>query len=326
MASYSEQEKNELLQIPVEEILRVFGMDTSHSPSDMYFSPFRKEASPSFHISQDGLQWFDFGSGMGGSTLTLVCKILNCDGGKGYDFLAGVSNTFFEEMLVPSGGKAREKSRRIIVHKAGSQWTDRSLIDYAIRRGISEAVLKEWCMEVQFSYLGYEQYVNKAIGFLTCNANWILRSPDTKRCTKSEITGIDIYGNFSLKPTFTVGIIFEGFFDFLSYMEINGGGWPKCDICVLNSVTNIGKAQDWILAHPVISTMFDNDDAGCQAFDLVKKYANGGSVIVNDWSSFYKGFNDLSEMLENGKTNINELTIQSQSLWNKQFLKTFRKD
>jgi len=329
MAAYSDNERRELLQVPVVDVLKAFGFSTAHGRDGLYLSPFRKEKSPSFHISHDGSKWYDFGTGHGGSSLTLVCRLMNCGGGKGYDFLAGISRTFIEARDTSPLPTREYRHSNILVSDARRTFTDRALVDYALSRGIHEPILREWCREISFTYSGHPRFRNTAIGFGNDAGGWILRAPDIKRCTINEITTIDIYGEHSDSPTSPMGIMFEGFFDFLSFMELSEGGWPKCDICVLNSVANVGKAQSWIQSHSRICTVFDNDDAGRMAHQQVSDLKSAGSgtcVMVSDWSDFYKGFNDLNEKLNRDGANRLELTIQLQSLWNKTSQKTFRRD
>jgi len=330
MASYNENERRELLQVPVVDVLKAFGCSTAHSHDALYLSPFRQEKSPSFHISHDGLKWYDFGTGQGGTSLSLVCRLMNCNGGKGYDFLAAISRTYIQQgPETESTAVSKENASHIIVTDARRSFRDRSLVEYAASRGIHEQILCDWCREVSFTYAGHPRFRNTAIGFGNDAGGWILRAPDIKKCSGSEITTIDIYGEHSDSPTSPVGIIFEGFFDFLSFMELSEGGWPKCDVCVLNSVTNIRKAQSWIQSHNSICTVFDNDDAGRKAHQQIcdlKTAECGTCVMVCDWSDFYKGFNDLNEKLMRDGANRLELTIQLKSLWNKTSQKKFRKD
>ena len=53
MASYDTAEKERLLSIPVATVLEHFGCRTDHR-GQMYFSPFRDEREPSFHVSDPG--------------------------------------------------------------------------------------------------------------------------------------------------------------------------------------------------------------------------------------------------------------------------------
>lgn len=327
MAAYTEQEKYELQQVPIQDVLKVFGRSTAHGQDNLYLSPFRDEGNPSFHISRDGRKWYDFGTGEGGTVLTLVCRLLGCDGGKGYDFLASVSNTFISSSLEEKKQNTNSEERgKINIKELHGEFTDKTLTSYAAFRGITVRTLNKYCREVTFSYEGHPGYRNSAIGFQNNRDGWILRATDVKRCTSSDITTINIYGERSDSPTSPTGIIFEGFFDFLSFIEISGLEWPQCDICVLNSVTNIRKAQSWIFAHHEICTFFDNDAAGRKALEDMQP---SKCVKVNDWSGFYSGYKDLNEKLVKCRDDLSareQLTIQYQSLWNKTFQKKFRTD
>ena len=88
---------------------------------------------------------------------------------------------------------------------------------------------------------------------------------------------------------------------------------------------NIGKAQSWISSHKEICTFFDNDDAGRKALQEARSFE---CVKINDWSGLYAGYNDLSDRWKASTkaSEMNLITIQYQSLWNKTFQKTFRID
>ncbi|GHT62331.1 hypothetical protein AGMMS50239_15360 [Bacteroidia bacterium] len=63
-------------------------------------------------------------------------------------------------------------------------------------------------------------------------------------------------------------MVFEGFWDFLSYLTIQKIEKSKHDIAVLNSVANVEKAMNFLKAHREIYTYLDNDDAGRKATKL----------------------------------------------------------
>jgi hypothetical protein len=88
-------------------------------------------------------------------------------------------------------------------------------------------------------------------------------------------------------------LIFEGFWDFLSYLTIQKVEKSKHDIAVLNSVANIQKAMDFLKTHKEIYTYLDNDDAGRTATELIKS----NCISVNNRSTKYTGFKDLNDYL-----------------------------
>ena len=329
MAAYSDDERRELQDVPIEDVLKVFGRSTEHGRDNLYFSPFRSESSPSFHISRDGHKWYDFGLGRGGSVVTLVCSLLGCSGGKAYDFLASISRTYIQPSAASERATGGNTPSKIVILGEMLTFGDRSLVRYANTRKIGLATLSAYCREVTFSYEGHPGYRNTCIGFRNNSGGWVLRAPDVKKCTCNDISTINIYGELSDSPTSPAGLIFEGLFDFLSFIEISGETWPRCDVCILNSVNNVAKARLWIRSHKEICTLFDNDDAGRRALQGIRDSlaADAASCVkVNDWSCLYRGHKDLSERLVNGPPESGNPTIQYQSLWNKTFQPKFRKD
>jgi len=93
-------------------------------------------------------------------------------------------------------------------------------------------------------------------------------------------------------------VVFEGFWDFLSWQVMQGSLRPTCDIVVLNSVNNIEKARSYITQHDRVGAFMDRDDAGRRCHDRVCEMMGrkGGEVL--DMSDLYKGHNDLNEFLQ----------------------------
>ena len=78
MATYTEQEKKILHSISIVEIMAHYGKRLGHTRSGLYYSPFREESNPSFHIDEKKNTWYDYGTGEGGSLFDFVCKFANC--------------------------------------------------------------------------------------------------------------------------------------------------------------------------------------------------------------------------------------------------------
>ena len=92
MAKYTEQEKRELMSISIVEILAYLGKSLERSRNGMYYSPFRDERTPSFHIDEAANAWYDFGASEGGGLIDFVCKVTGCARGEAYDWLASIKN------------------------------------------------------------------------------------------------------------------------------------------------------------------------------------------------------------------------------------------
>ena len=67
MASYTDQEKQLLHSISIIEIMAHYGKRLDHTRSGLYYSPFRDERTPSFHIDEAKNTWYDYGTSEGGS-------------------------------------------------------------------------------------------------------------------------------------------------------------------------------------------------------------------------------------------------------------------
>ena len=89
----------ELFTVPVADILSHLGHSDKHQ-GDMYYSPFRNEVSPSFHINHKANVWYDHGTGVGGGVLDLVRLLTNCSVREGLNFLASVKGVIPENVTV----------------------------------------------------------------------------------------------------------------------------------------------------------------------------------------------------------------------------------
>ena len=94
MPAFTEEEKRILLQTPIELILSHFGKRTEHSRGNMFYSPFRNECTPSFHINPNNNTWYDFGAGEGGGIIDIVTRLAGCSRSQAYDFLTSVRKDF----------------------------------------------------------------------------------------------------------------------------------------------------------------------------------------------------------------------------------------
>ena len=72
---------------------------------------------------------------------------------------------------------------------------------------------------------------------------------------------------------------------------------------VLNSVSNLEKAESFITSHNTIVTYLDNDEAGRRATSYLKSF---GKILINK-SSHYQNHKDLNDYLKSGKNLKNSL-------------------
>ncbi|MFD0751895.1 CHC2 zinc finger domain-containing protein [Mucilaginibacter calamicampi] len=114
-----------------------------------YFSPFRNEKTPSFHVNKLKNLWFDHGEGIGGNAVDLVIQILKASGHRysPKDALRWFRNTNLDPALpIP----------RDIVRDKQSKWRvldtfnliDHFLIRYLETRGIDIKIAKMYVNEI----------------------------------------------------------------------------------------------------------------------------------------------------------------------------------
>jgi DNA primase len=170
--------------------------------------------------------------------------------------------------------------------------THPKLVAWVEQRKIDLDLTNKYCYEIHYQNQSGQFF---SIGFRNDKGGYELSSPSNfKGCfPPKEIT------------TFRNGkescLVFEGFWDFLSYLTIQKIEKIKHDVAVLNSVANVQKTIDFLKTHREIYTYLDNDDAGRKATELIK---STNSTVYNR-STKYAEYKDLNDYLC-GKKQIQE--------------------
>ena len=160
-----------------------------------------------------------------------------------------------------------------------------ALIGYLRERGIAPAVAGALCREVHYA-VGERRFF--AIGFRNDAGGWELRSPQFKGSSAPKsITTFDRHGDTAL--------LFEGFFDLLSYLTLQHKPEPIVDTAVLNSVVNLPRALPFLARHATIHAFLDNDEAGRLTLERLRSALPGATVI--DRAESYRAHKDLNESL-----------------------------
>lgn len=294
----------ELFTVPVADILLHLGHSDKHQ-GDMYYSPFRNEVSPSFHINHKANVWYDHGTGVGGGVLDLVRLLTNCTVREGLDFLASVKGVIPESVNVTRASSQIQKEPMINIIKTYSPVENETLKAYAHNRGICSDILNRYCQEVVYEIKGKRNHRFHAIGFPNCEGGYVLRSTKQKRCTGNAPTWIDSNEKVSDVKSADTLYVFEGFMDFLSWKMMDEFTFDRYDCCVLNSVTNLGKIIAKVAEYDTVKTFLDNDDAGLRAFSQLAQALETTDVSISEMSGLYDGYKDLNEMLVKTRTHFN---------------------
>ena len=289
---------NDLKNISIRDFLARRGIQPKYERNGygMYLSPLRDERTPSFKVDYVQNLWYDFGLGEGGTLLTLVMRLEQCDsreavrrlqnGEKRNAYSASLSPDIYER---PVAGGASSAVRPAAVPAlrilSDAPLRHPALVSYLSSRGIVPSVAAAFCREIRYEVNGRAFF---AVGFRNDAGGWELRSERFKGgSSPKHITTFDNRSD-------TV-IAFEGFMDFLAYLSLKHPGRLRIDAAVLNSVVNLPKAVPFISRHPVIHAFFDNDEAGRKATADLIRLCPRSEVI--DQRHFYRGHKDVNNYL-----------------------------
>jgi hypothetical protein len=218
----------------------------------MYHSPYRKDRNASFKVDYKQNLWRDFGSGEGGSIIDLVMKMENCSFNVAVSKLEDkeLCRQLYQQPKVPTYSQPNvatpQQSSPFSFH-----WdkiipiTHPELIAWVQERKIELDLANKYCQEIHYHNQSGNHF---SVGFRNDNNGYELSSPvNFKGCiAPKEIT------------TFRNGnetcLVFEGFWDFLSYLTIQKQERTSHDVAVLNSTVNTEKAMNFLKSHKEIYT------------------------------------------------------------------------
>lgn len=268
-------------QIPLVDFLNHLGYQPTGRDSKglWFYSPYRNERNPSFHVNPSKGVWFDFGTGTGGDIFTLAGEIAGTTAFiRQAEFIAEKMQMPVEKPYKPMPFVEEPTFSNVEILKLEHP----ALLKYLADRGIPKEIAKRYCVQVNYELHGKSYY---AIGFENVEHGLELRNPFFKGSFPPKAISHIADGN----PRCNV---FEGFMDFLSAekLGLNDGN----DTVVLNSVANIGKAITTLSGYPLILCYLDNDVAGRAALARLRREFNG---MVADKSALYPNHKDLNEYL-----------------------------
>ncbi len=255
-----------------------------------YFSPFRQEQTPSFKINRKSNIWYDHGSGDGGNIIDFGILYHRIDVRGFLELLTTHyrQNDFsFHPLLkkdstisLVAGEKENTADSKIIVI-ATRQLSDKRLLHYLKARAISVELAGQYCQEVDFN-LYKKQHT--AIGFPNGKGGYELRNSYFKGSSSPKTFRFFDNGSQELQ-------VFEGFFDFLSWLSHFKNEQFPSNFLVLNSLSFFQRAKQTMEAHRNIRLWLDRGTAG-QACTI---QVINSHPACEDKSNLYKDFDDLND-------------------------------
>lgn len=252
-----------------------------------YHSPFRNERTPSFKVNRMLNRWFDFAEGKGGNLIDFGIRLHGCSV---TEFLQNLSSGAIDlpKHATKKGTAAEDGAITVL---AAFSITSYPLINYLHERRISLGVAAHYLQEVHYR-IGDKTFY--ALGFKNDAGGYELRNRNFKGSSSpKETTFID---NGSKELT-----VFEGFFDFLSYLSILQKKQAHVpNYLILNSTSFFEKSLSKMQEHRQVGLFLDNDKTGSKYTELALSL---DKERFTDERSLYQQFGDLNDwLLKVGKT------------------------
>ena len=318
----------EAKQIPLQVVVERLGGRYSHTDRTgdfWFFSPFRpEEKTASFKVSQKYNSWHDFGQagfisrngkavqGSGGDVLDLWCDYHHKDRKQGVkEALQGVAELSGSAWRV-EGLQHRQSKEKPAVQLQQPRYKILKIADRITFIGLKEELYRRR-ISFELANLFLKQgYIldtvtgKKYNGFLFENdkGGYEVSIPNPKRqeCFKTCIGSKAITTETPIKETDKADV-FEGFWDFLSWMEIKKLKAPVHYSFILNSTSLAGQACERIIElKEQIGSVFlfmDNDEAGYQTTHSIAGELACEKYKVSSMEQLYKSFKDLNEFCIN---------------------------
>lgn len=249
-----------------------------------YFtSPKRSESNPSMMVDKVKNRWNDYGEqDASGDIIDFVEWVDGCTTGQAINKILGEEN--LPQYHKPDIEIIREKPIEVL--NVIDDITTEPLIRYLEEeRGIPLEVGNKYTKEVEFQFATSRYAKHVGIGLPNDLGGWAIRGVWFKGSTKPagiSTTSFDQGTEISL---------FEGLFDFLTYVLLHGQPNETC--VVLNSLVHIHMMDTHLRAYDKINAFFDNDGAGDEKVDWLL----AGDYPVEDMRHLYSEYNDYNDFL-----------------------------
>ena len=268
--------------IKLEEVLQNLGhLPTKQNEKEAwYLNPFGTENNASFKINKNLNCWYLYSEGIGGNNTDFMIKYLKASVKEVLEWVEKQNFSSFQQQSFQNQNLENLHKNYEILEIKNIEHS--ALLEYLNERKVANQT--KFTQEIHYRMNGKNYF---GIGFKNDSGGYEIRNKFAKICLgKKDISTIKNESK-SVK-------VFEGFFDFLSFKNIEGYlGKEPSDYIILNSVSMIYKAQKNLEDYKNIELYFDNDEAGNRAVEILKKELNN----VEDGRILYSGFKDLNEYL-----------------------------
>lgn len=272
-------------KVEIRTVLEYFGIFPfkENRNTAFYFALDREEKVPSLSVDFVKNKAFDFGTGKSYDVISIVQQMNQCSVSEALKYLEkfvfSVQNEFQNE-------ETKQQKEYKILNVCEIQHP--ALIQYLKFRKVYEQ--KDLVKEIEYELNGKKYF---GIGFFNNSGGVEIRNKYSKICLgKKDVTLIKNELNIS-----TEIVIFEGFFDYLTFRNLEKKENLSSDYLILNSTAMLFKVEELLKVYDKIFLFLDNDSNG----ELIKSKIQNQHKNVEDCSLIYHGFKDLNEWFVNDR-------------------------
>jgi len=274
--------------IKLEEILVSLGHHpTKQNEKEAWFlNPFYTENQASFKLDKRNNVWYLHSEGIGGNNIDFMMKYLKASVKEVLEWAEKQNFSSFQ-----SQKDYHSKSSSLNYHITEiKELQNENLKIYLQQRGLSPTVYS-LVKEVHFAIGEKKLY---AIGFENLSGGWELRNQFYKgSLLKKDISVVNLNNKSqNQNETGKKIVVFEGFMDALSFVEMKP--FFKSDVLVMNSISLLSKAKEYLKYYSEIHLFLDNDKAGenCKN-EILKSFPE-----AKNHSEIYALHKDLNDYLQ----------------------------
>ena len=268
--------------ISLEEVLQILGhLPTKQTEKEAWFlNPFSTENQASFKLDKRNNIWYLYSEGIGGNNTDFMIKYLNASVKEVLEWAENQIFSSFHQQNFPNQKLENLHKNYEIIEVKEIQHP--ALMEYLRTRKVENQT--EFLKEIHYQ-MNDKNYFG--IGFKNNSGGYEIRNKYSKICLGKKDVSTIKNGSGNVK-------IFEGFFDFLSFKNIeNFLEKEPSDYIILNSVSMIHNIKNSLGNYENIELYFDNDEAGNRAVKMLKNELEN----IEDCRVLYSDLKDLNEYL-----------------------------
>ena len=268
--------------ISLEEVLQILGhLPTKQTEKEAWFlNPFSTENQASFKLDKRNNIWYLHSEGIGGNNTDFMIKYLNASVKEVLEWAENQIFSSFHQQNFPNQKLENLHKNYEIIEVKEIQHP--ALMEYLRTRKVENQT--EFLKEIHYQ-MNDKNYFG--IGFKNNSGGYEIRNKYSKICLGKKDVSTIKNGSGNVK-------IFEGFFDFLSFKNIeNFLEKEPSDYIILNSVSMIHNIKNSLGNYENIELYFDNDEAGNRAVKMLKNELEN----IEDCRVLYSDLKDLNEYL-----------------------------